>query len=83
MGIKTTGNSRIDTATAEIAVALRDARVGQPRYREQDHYDEAVRLRDEIMTGTRELPAPVLPPWRPAVNGTGKRPWFLVRGYGT
>lgn len=22
-------------------------------------------------------------PWRPAVNGAGKRPWFLTRGWGT
>lgn len=81
MGIKVTGNSRIDTATAEIARHIRDARVGL-RYREQDHYDEAMRLRDEIMAGTREQEHRY-PPWRPANNGTGRRIWFLTRGYGT
>ena len=86
MGIKVTGNSRIDGATAEIAVALRDAGLSGFPYspqREQVYFDEAMRLRDEIMAGTRELPAPVLPPWRAAVNGTSKRPWFLIRGWGT
>ena len=50
--IKTTGNAQIDQATAEIAVALRDACPGQ---REQEYYDVAMRLRDAIMAGTREL----------------------------
>ena len=54
MGIQVTGNSRIDGATAEIATHIRDARVGK-RYREQDHYDEAMRLRDEILAGATEL----------------------------
>ena len=49
--IKTTGNADIDTATAEIAVALRKAcPVLCP---DQDHYDDAMRLRDAIMSGTR------------------------------
>ena len=52
MPIETTGNPRVDTAAAEIAVALRDASPGR---REQSYYDEAIRLRDEIMRGTREL----------------------------
>lgn len=25
----------------------------------------------------------MLPEWRPANNGAGKRTWFLVRGYGS
>lgn len=55
-GIEVTGNSRIDGATAEIAGHIRDGRVGSHvRYREQEHYDEASRLRDEIMAGTAEL----------------------------
>lgn len=82
MGIKVTGNSRIDTATAEIAGHIRDGRIGSHvSWREQDHYDEAMRLRDEIMAGTRHLL--VLPPWRPASNGSGSRHWFLIRGFGT
>jgi hypothetical protein len=56
MPIKTTGNSRIDGATAEIAGHVRDGRIGSHvRWREQDHYDEAVRLRNEIMAGEQEL----------------------------
>jgi hypothetical protein len=47
-GIEVTGNDRIDTATAEIAVALRDA---SPGGRDQSYYTEAQRLRDEIMQG--------------------------------
>lgn len=83
MGVIVTGNILIDGATSEIAGLIRDARVGSHvRYREQDHYDEAMRLRDEIMAGTRQLPEPALPPWRAAVNGTSKRPWFLIRGWG-
>jgi len=54
--IRVTGNHRIDGATAEIAGHVRDGRVGSHvRYRDQDHYDEAMRLRDEIMAGMREL----------------------------
>lgn len=51
--INTTGNADIDEATAEIAMALRDASpywLGQ-----QEYYDAAMRLRDAIMTGTRQL----------------------------
>jgi hypothetical protein len=56
MPIKTTGNRRIDTATAEIAGLVRDARVGSHvRYCEQDHYDTAAALRDEILAGARTL----------------------------
>lgn len=84
MGIKVTGNSRIDTATAEIAGHIRDGRIGSHvSWREQEHYDEATRLRDEIMLGTREQAGYTLPAWRAAVNGTSKRPWFLIRGWGT
>lgn len=55
-GIKVTGNQQIDGATAEIAGHVRDGRAGgHVRYRDQDHYDEAMRLRDEIMAGMREL----------------------------
>jgi hypothetical protein len=60
-GIATTGNSQVDTATAEIAVALRDGRGIGHGWREQDHCNEAMRLRDEIMAGTREMDA-VTPP---------------------
>ena len=49
--VNTTGNADIDTATAEIAVALRDAAPGK---RDQEYYDEAMRLLDAIMKGTRE-----------------------------
>lgn len=49
-GIAVTGQPDIDQATAEIAVVLRDAGYGK---REQDCYDEAARLRDAIMAGTR------------------------------
>lgn len=61
--ITTTGNSDIDTATAEIAVALRDADLGTVHgpLPEQHFYDEAMRLRDAIMAGTRELDAPEPP----------------------
>ena len=77
-GITPTGNEQIDTATAELALELRMA---HPSMREQSLYDEAMRIRDAIMAGTRELPEP-LPAWRPAVNGTGRAPWFLYRGWG-
>jgi hypothetical protein len=54
-GIRTTGNDRIDMATAEIAVLVRDGRISpHVRWRDQDHYDEAMRLRDEIMAGAAE-----------------------------
>jgi hypothetical protein len=49
MGIQTTGISQVDQATAEIAVALRDA---SPGHREQGYCDEAMRLRDAILNGT-------------------------------
>ena len=52
MPISTTGNGNLDTATAEIAIALHAA---QPGYQDQYYYDEAARLRDVIMAGTREL----------------------------
>lgn len=51
--ITTTGNPVIDQATAEIAVALRDASPGK---RDQDYYDEASRLRDAILSGARNAP---------------------------
>jgi hypothetical protein len=54
MGIDTTGNEEIDSATAEIALALRDARPGKC---EQTYYDDAQRLRDAIMAGTRSMAA--------------------------
>lgn len=50
--IRTTGNGDVDTATAEIAVALGDADPGKS---DQHYYDEAMRLRDQIMQGTRVL----------------------------
>lgn len=53
MSIRTTGNPQIDTATAEIAVALRDGGFGR---RDQDRYDEAMRLRDEILAGAASAP---------------------------
>jgi hypothetical protein len=55
MPISTTGNAAVDSAAAEIAVALRDASPGR---RDQHYYDEATRLRDAIMAGTRELDRP-------------------------
>jgi hypothetical protein len=51
--ITTTGNPGVDQATAEIAVALRDASPGK---RDQDYYNEAMRLRDAILSGAREAP---------------------------
>jgi hypothetical protein len=51
MPINTTGHPDIDSATGEIAVALRNANPGKP---EQTYYDEAMRLRDEIMSGACE-----------------------------
>lgn len=51
MSIRTTGNSRIDTATAEIAVAVRGQHLA---WDEQQCYDEAMRLRDEILAGSGE-----------------------------
>lgn len=51
--INVTGNHDIDQATAEIAVALRDA-----GYTEHEAYAEAERLRNEIMSGTREITEP-------------------------
>lgn len=51
--INVTGHADIDQATAEIAAALRDAsKVPGP---DEWYYDEAARLRDAIMAGTREL----------------------------
>jgi hypothetical protein len=50
-GIRTTGNDKIDTATAEIAITLRNAWPGK---RDQTYYDEAMRLRDEILAGAIE-----------------------------
>ncbi len=48
-----TGNRDIDSATAEIAVALRNA--CPVLCGEQDHYEQAAALRNQIMKGTREL----------------------------
>lgn len=79
MKIATTGNALIDHATAEMALALRS---GHPGHRDQYYYDWAMRLRDDIIAGALDL-AGALPPWRAAVNGTSKRPYFLVRGWGT
>jgi len=79
MPIQTTGNALIDQATAEIAVTLRDACPGRS---DRQYYEEAGRLRDEIIVGALDR-AGVLPLWRAAVNGAGKRCWFLVRGWGT
>jgi hypothetical protein len=66
MSIETTGSARTDTATSEIALALRS---GHPGHRDQYYYDWAMRLRDEIMAGTREQDEttapgayPMLPP---------------------
>jgi hypothetical protein len=53
-GISTTGNSRIDTATAEIALALR---AGHRGHGDQYYYDWAMRLRDEILAGAIEMAA--------------------------
>jgi hypothetical protein len=42
----------VDTATAEIAGLVRDSAVyRQSRQNEQNYYDEAMRLRDEIIAG--------------------------------
>jgi hypothetical protein len=79
MPINTTGNHQIDQATAEIATMVRSYSAWE---REQDAYDEAERLRNEIIVGTLER-AGILPKWVTGVNGTSKRPWFLIRGHGT
>jgi hypothetical protein len=79
MPINTTGSHQIDQAASEIAVALR----GYYRWdRDQAYYDEAERLRNEIIVGTLAQVG-LLPPWVPVNNGTSKRRWFLTRGYGT
>lgn len=54
MPINVTGNRAIDQATAEFAVAIAWRNGEKP---DQFYYDEAMRLRDEIMKGTRELDA--------------------------
>lgn len=54
--INVTGNHDVDQATAEIAVAFRDA-----GYAEHNAYAEAERLRNEIMSGTRALDAKAEP----------------------
>jgi hypothetical protein len=83
MPINTTGSHQIDQAASEIAGHIRDGRVGShARWREQEHYDEAERLRNEIIVGTLAQVG-LLPPWVPANNGTSQRRWFLTRGYGT
>lgn len=50
--IKVTGNDDIDTATAEIAVALR---AEHPGSNDEYCYRQAERLRDAIMAGALEL----------------------------
>jgi len=55
--IKVTGNHSIDNATSELAIALHHALAGSG-HGDQFVYDEAMRLRDAIMAGTRELDAP-------------------------
>lgn len=50
--IRITRNRLVDSATAEIAVALRDA---SPGHADAYYYQEAERLRDDIMLGTREI----------------------------
>jgi hypothetical protein len=59
MSITVTGQPDIDQATAEIAVALRDAAAIRVEA-DQNYYDAAVRLRDAIMAGTRALGQPQL-----------------------
>jgi hypothetical protein len=71
-GIEVTGQPGIDEATAEIAVALRDAH--PEGFSEQWYYDEAERLRNAILRGARRALEPV--PWTLGVNG---RDWFAVR----
>ena len=72
MPVITTGNASVDDATAEIALALRD---GDPRKRDQHYYDEAMRLRDAIMQGTRELDQAV-------PGGTRKQAAEVLAGFG-
>jgi hypothetical protein len=45
--------------------------------------DDLVRFAREVLAFLGEDNGAVLPPWRPACNGAGKRAWFLARGYGT
>ena len=61
--ITTTGNAELDSATSEIASALRHASPGTVHgpLPDQYFYDEAMRLRDAIMNGTREMDAPEPP----------------------
>jgi hypothetical protein len=40
---------------------------------------ELVRFAREILAFLGAAAAPELPPWRPASNGAGSRPWFLCR----
>jgi hypothetical protein len=67
-GIAVTGNRRADDATSEIALALRDASPGKS---DQYYYDEAMRLRDEILAGAAELAA--RPPVRRARVAKGRK----------
>jgi hypothetical protein len=79
-GITTTGNSRIDGATAEIAGHLRDA---DPGKRDQVYYDEAMRLRDAILMGASELAVSELAklgthdaaPWAGTISGNTAQCW--------
>ena len=64
----TTGNGDIDSATAEIAVALRNA--CNYTCGDQDHYDEAMRLRNRIMAGTRAMDAESAPKPFPFTHGS-------------
>lgn len=44
--------------------------------------DELVRFAREVLAFLGEPNGVQLPPWRPAVNGAGARPWFVARGQG-
>jgi hypothetical protein len=76
MGIDITGNESIDNATATIALALGRA---YPGWLDQEAYNAAMNLRNDIMAGTRELDAPLPPLDNFKVSNGGALPGLVAR----